>query len=275
MSRIEQAVLAARQQIAMLGDRSDALRIRVSEPRAAIPILFVPTVEELAWVYWPLWQDFSIEHQVAIYRPDLAALRDLGGRVAELEHAARTLAWERFALVAWSDAAAVAYPYAARHPAKVAALVTIGYPGRYRVFPGFRAVAHLASRNRFPPLPFREAVTRATVAAFLGDSMIRSRFIRANAAVSEPYYTLFRGSIAPMMLADHAQTIDRSEIATRTTAILGDADRTYRARPAMAWHAGRGMSSHTITGGGHFMPFTHTGRVVELIGSALVQRSGG
>jgi pimeloyl-ACP methyl ester carboxylesterase len=101
------------------------------------PLVFVPILEHLEFVYARQLQAFSHSRRVILYRRQEARRRpmDLGARVEELRRVLDALEIATADLLAHGDAAMVLFEFALRYPQRCRSLIIIAQGASYRIRP--------------------------------------------------------------------------------------------------------------------------------------------
>jgi pimeloyl-ACP methyl ester carboxylesterase len=101
------------------------------------PLVFIPILEHLEFVYAPLMRTFSASRRVIAYRRQESRTRfvSLAERVEELLHVLDALQLSCVDFVAHGDAAMVLFEFALRYPQRCRSLVIIAQGADYRIKP--------------------------------------------------------------------------------------------------------------------------------------------
>src|SRR6266567_4632295 len=101
------------------------------------PLVFVPILEHLEFVYARQLRTLSQTHRVILYRRQEVRTRPVGlvERAEELRQLLDTLGLERVDLVGHGDAAMVLFEFAVRYPQRCRSLVIIAQGADYQIAP--------------------------------------------------------------------------------------------------------------------------------------------
>jgi pimeloyl-ACP methyl ester carboxylesterase len=101
------------------------------------PLVFVPILEHLEFVYVRQIREFSQTHRVIMYRRREARTQPvgLGERVEELRQVLDALGLARVDLVGHGDAAMVLFEFAARYPRRCRSLIIVAQGADYQIAP--------------------------------------------------------------------------------------------------------------------------------------------
>lgn len=101
------------------------------------PLVFVPILEHLEFVYARQVRAFSQAHRVILYRRQETRTRPVGlaERTEELRQVLDNLGLECVDLIGHGDAAMVLFEFATRHPQRCRSLIIIGQGADYQIAP--------------------------------------------------------------------------------------------------------------------------------------------
>lgn len=247
----------------------DGTAIRVLDRGRGDPILFVPMVTELNFVYAAQVAEFQRDHRVILYEPRLSTTRPvtLDDRAAEIRAVLAALGVPSAHLVVWGDTGSAVYRLARTHPGRCRSIVFIGLADRYRFPPPYQflltALAHLPIERAVSARLFATVLGR-----FVGGTQIRPEWIAEKGAQVPGLAALFKFSIIPN-LRDHRPA--PGEVRTPCLVIAGDRDRIVSAAQARRMAALLpGASPATIRPGGeHFVNYVDDGFVNDAIRAFL------
>lgn len=201
---------------------ADGREIRVARFGSGAPLVCVPSVPEVDFVYMPQIRHLAERYEVIIYEPRLSRTERVGleERQAELLAVLDLVGSDPVHLLAWSDSGSIAYRAVQRRPERFCSLALLGLPDRY-VFPGpIHAFAQLLYRR-----PIDRTVPAVTLSAllarYLGGARFSRRWVFGEAQRIERLPQYVRHSILPLMLEHRA---DDSRVAMPSVVVGGDHD---------------------------------------------------
>jgi len=201
---------------------NDGTTIRVFDEGQGEPIIFIPTVPELHFVYASQLEEFSRDFRVILYDPRLS--RNSFVRVANRAHETnvlmQALGIQNAHIVAWSDAGSVAYHLAKMAPERCKSVMLLGLADKY-IYPQpwaflSRMLIGFPIENLVPHI-----VAATILAKFLSGEKVKSEWI-VRRALAIPRWTQYvKYSILPCMI-DHDPHAD--EISVPALEVCGDKD---------------------------------------------------
>lgn len=232
---------------------------------AGTPVICVPMIRELNFVYAPQLETLSQQHRVIAYEPTLSrsAHVSVDDRAQEICELLNALGLEQAHLLAWSDAGAPAYQFAKRWPERTGALAFLGLADRYRFPQPLQAGVRLLAK-----IPVEKVIPRFALAAilswYLGGPEAKRRWVYARARQIHQLPRLFKHSVLPNLL-EHLPVAD--EIASPAIVVYGDRDALVTVGQArrMAALIGEAAEMRLIPGGEHFLGYIHAHEVNETL----------
>ncbi|WP_141717949.1 alpha/beta fold hydrolase [Nocardia altamirensis] len=223
------------------------------------PIVCVPLLPELNFVYAPHIDALSADHEVVLYEPVVSrsCRITVEDRVRELRCVLDALGLDSAHLLAWSDAGAVAYRFAAAYPAHARSAALLVLPDRYRLRPPpMQAITTLLYRRPIERL-VPDAMVRLLLGYFLGGPGAPPRLLRTRAKQVPQFPRLFKHSMLPMFF-DHLP--EAGELHCPALLLSGDRSRIVTVDQArrMAELIGPGAEFRFVPGGEHFLGYIAT-----------------
>jgi pimeloyl-ACP methyl ester carboxylesterase len=238
--------------------------VRVLSVGDGIPIVCMPMVAELNFVYAPQLAAFSDEYRVVAYEPNLSreARVDTVDRAAELCRLLDALQIPAAHVVAWSDVGAPAYQFAKRWPERCRSLSLLGLADRY-VFPAPVQLGAVAL-NRWP---LERILPSIAMAAFLGQYLrgdhVKRRWVVRRARKVPQLSRLFKHSVLPNLL-DHMPHAE--EVNVPSLVLGGDRDVLVTKDQARRMAELLGSSTfECIPGGEHFLGYVNEREVNQAL----------
>lgn len=186
------------------------------------PIVLLPMISELNFLYAPQIQEFSTDYRVITYEPRLSRQQHVGiaDRASELLLLMNSLNLTAAHVVAWSDAGAAAYDFAKKWPERCRSVVFLGLPDRYKLPQPIQFLMRLL--RKFP----LERITPAWLLAYILAGYMRGPLVKrawvmeyATQIIQLPQ--LFKHSCLPNML-EHQPRF--GEIKIPSLVVCGDSD---------------------------------------------------
>lgn len=251
---IDQESITQSMQLVNLEDGS---AIKVFDKGKGEPIIFVPTVPELHFVYAPQIEEFSRDHRVILYDPRLSreSFVRVSDRSNEIILLMKALGLNKAHIVAWSDAGSVAYLFAKESPDKCKSAIFLGLADKY-VYP---EPLHALSRLLLN-FPIENSVPSSMIASilakYLGGTEIKPEWIKHRASAIPQLPRYFKYSILPCM-ADHQPST--GEVNISCSVICGDNDALVSVLQAqrMAKMLTQAGEAVIIPGGEHLLSYAN------------------
>ena len=253
---------------------SDGQTRRILSAGSGPPLLFVPMVAEVNFVWAPQLSEFSQDYRVILFEPLVSRTRTvtLEERAAEIRSVMDTLAIDWAHLVAWSDGGSAAYVFARTWPQRCQSIVLIGLPDRYQFpFPVgqlFFLFRHLPIERLTPAAMIRPFLVR-----FLSGALARRSFVREHVRRVPRLGAFVKYNLLPCLL-DHRPR--QGEVDIPALIICGDEDALLTSQQATRMGEllpqCRGIS--IVPGGEHFLPYTSPQVVNRLLRGFLDSLEG-
>jgi pimeloyl-ACP methyl ester carboxylesterase len=223
------------------------------------PIIFLPMIDELNFVYARQLREFGDDYRVILYEPRLSrkshfGVADRAGEVVALMDALRL---ESAHIVAWSDAGAGAYYLAKHWPQRCRSVVFFGLADRYR-FP--QPMQFLT--KMFASLPIEGMVPAGLLARilsrYLGGPQLKSSWVAQRAVLVPQLPRLFKHSVLPQIIEHQPTAGEIKDVPC--LAICGDNDALVTVEQArrMAKLLSGAGEAVIIPGGEHFLNYVHS-----------------
>ncbi|MDQ5822908.1 MAG: alpha/beta hydrolase [Chloroflexota bacterium] len=243
----------------------DGSSLEVFDVGRGDPVLLLPMIDLLNFVYAPQIEEFQSEYRTILYVPRLSDRRRVGipDRVNEALSLMQRLGIESAHIVVWGDTGSAAYYLAKHHPERVRSIVFIGLADRYKFPQPYQFLMQLLAR-----LPIESLVPSWLFAAILsrvvGGTQVKPRWIAMRAAKVPRLTRLFKLSILPN-LTDHKPM--PGEVHAPCLVISGDNDRIVSAAQArrMSRLLPNVRRTAIIPGGEHFISYIDSATVNGLI----------
>jgi pimeloyl-ACP methyl ester carboxylesterase len=243
----------------------DGSSIRVLDRGNGEPVVFVPMVTELNFVYAAQIAEFQTDHRVILYEPRLSTTSwvRLADRARELRSLLDALDVPSAHFVVWGDTGSAVYLLAREYPRLCRSVVFIGLADRYRFPQPYESLltmlAHLPIERTVPSRVFATLLGR-----FVGGTQIRPEWIAEKAAQVPQLTALFKFSIIPN-LRDHRPVA--GEVQVPCLVIAGDNDRIVSAAQARGMAALLPCAGPAVIrpGGEHFVNYVDDQFVNETI----------
>jgi pimeloyl-ACP methyl ester carboxylesterase len=243
----------------------DGRSLRVLDCGEGDPIVLLPMVTELNFVYAPQVVEFQSDHRVILYEPHLSSKTwvHVADRADEARCLLSALSITRAHFVVWGDTGSVAYRLAKDHPELCRSLVFIGLADRYRFAQPYGLLLKMLEH-----LPIERAVSSRVFAMllgrFIGGTQIKPDWIVQKATLVPQLTALFKYSIIPN-LTEHRPAA--GEVQAPSLVIAGDNDRIVspaqaRRMAALLPHADAAVIK---PGGEHFINYVDDTFVNETI----------
>jgi len=242
----------------------------VSRPVAAFgkgtPVIFVPMIQELAFVYVPQIIHLQERFQTIIYEPLVRhdSYLTIDDRVLELSTVMSTLGLERAHIVAWSDTGSVAYQFALQHAARCRSVAFLGVPDRYKL--PFPINAVMQTLGRWPVHQIVPAhVLHRVLAWFMSGPRVRRSDVLQMAKGIPNLSRLFIYSCLPNMVGHRPTMVD---LESPFVVVYGDKDPVVRPSQAKSFAMLMGHPEATcyIPEAEHLMPWSNP----DAVSSALL-----
>ena len=155
------------------------------------PIIFIPTVSELHFVYAPQLEEFGKDYRVILYDPELSrrSFVRVSDRAEEVKLLIKHLGVQSAHIVAWSDAGSVAYHLAKTSPELCRSVIFLGLSSSYKYPEPLYSLSQILLRfpieNVVPP-----GIIARILAKFLGGPEAKSEWIMQR-ALTIPQLTHF------------------------------------------------------------------------------------
>lgn len=240
-------------------------QVRILDQGAGEPIIFIPMMTELNFVYAPQIEEFSTDHRVILYEPHLSWESHVGirDRAREVITIMNGLGMTSAHIVAWSDAGAAAYHLAKTWPERCRSVVFLGLADRYRFSQPLqfftRILSILPVERLVPP-----SILARILARYLGGPQIEPSWV-ARRAVEMPHLPrLFKHSILPNL---HEHRPRAGEVKTTCLLIFGDCDALVSLQQAtrMARLLPKAGNLVVIPGGEHFLGYVNSDQVNRIM----------
>jgi pimeloyl-ACP methyl ester carboxylesterase len=222
-----------------------------------VPIIFVPTIDELNFLYIPQVNCLREQYQCILYEPRLSTIVriSLEDRTRELLLLADTLSIKNAHIIAWSDAGSVAYVLAKTRPEICRSIAFLGLADTYRFPQPLHSIAKVLDK-----LPLAYFIPGKIIAfmlsLFLGGDRIPPSFVRKRAQQIHSLTKLFKYSILPCML-DHRSIY--GEVHTPSLVACGDRDALVSVGQArrMAYLVPNAGEAAIIPNGEHMLTYAN------------------
>lgn len=231
------------------GDRP----IRLARFGSGTPVVCLPMITELNFVYYPHAEALADRHEVVLYEPALsrAGRISVADRARELR-AVLDILDEPAHLLAWSDAGSAAYYAGLRWPELLRSVAFLGLADNY-VFPQ-PLQAFAQSLDKWPLdklLP--TAALRLLLSHYLSGPRVPFRWVHAETGKIPQLRALFRHSILPCMLDHRPSAAD--DFTVPSLFLGGDRDTLVSTRQMKAMARHLGCEFTLIPGGEHFLGY--------------------
>lgn len=254
--------------------------IRLYDIGTGEPLVFVPMVQELNFVYARQLEEFAGDHRVILYEPRLSRRSHVGiaDRAAEVLALLDTLELPAAHLVAWSDTGAAAYVFAKQWPKRCRSVVFLSLADRYRFPQPLQALMSVLDRLPVEGLVPTFLLSRI-LGHYLGGQRVKPAWVAKDAGRIPQLPQLFKHSILPNLI-EHRPRAGEVNVPSLVVCGTDDALVTVAQAQRMARLLPNAAEAVIVPGGEHFLPYTNAEEVnhslrdfYELIGAAD-RRSG-
>jgi len=258
----DQKAIISMMRMVTLKDRST---LRVLDIGQGEPILLLPMIAELNFVYAPQIEGFQDDYRIILYEPRLSAEKRVGvaERVKEALALLSHFGIEDTHIIVWGDTGAAAYQLAKYFPNKCRSLVFIGLADKYR-FP--QPYQFLLQLLRHLPIEFlvSPSAFAALLGKFVGGTQVKPEWIVQRTAQVPDITRLFKQSILPNLFEHNPKV---GEVRVKSLVIGGDHDRIVSVSQArrMATLLPSVHSVVILPGGEHFVSYVDAATVNKVI----------
>lgn len=240
------------------------------------PLVFVPILEHLEFVYARQVRAFSQSRRVILYRRQETRTRPVGlaERAEELQHVLDSLGLEQVDFVGHGDAAMVLFEFAVRYPQRCRSLVIIAQGADYQIAPHpfiwflHELYARLPVEHFLPAWFLRRTVINyimakrnVVTARTLPRPLIEEQFRKI---AQWPF--VYRFSVIPVI---HSYDMrKRLDALTMPILLINRADDVLSPEPKTRWlaeHLPNCAGYHVIPGGERFFMYSEAEKVNPLI----------
>ena len=179
----------------------DQSKLRVLDSGQGEPILFLPMIKDMNFVYARQLEEFGVDHRVILYEPRLSRTSHFGvaDRAREAVDLMDALGIKSAHVVAWSDAGAGAYYMAKTWPERCRSVVFLGLADRY-TFP--QPVQFLTRVLAY--LPLEGTIPNWLLARILSQNLagprLKREWVAERAAQVPQLGRLFKHSVLPQII---------------------------------------------------------------------------
>lgn len=222
------------------------------------PIIFIPMITELNFLYVPQLEAFSSAYRVILYEPHLSCDFHVGiiDRAKETIALMDALRLESAHIVSWSDAGAAAYQLAKTWPERCKSVIFLGLPDKYILKQPTGFLMKILGK-----LPIEKLVPSRLLAHFLARFMkgpqVRHSWV-VQAAMEVPKLSrLFKHSCLPNMLEHNPSA---GEVKVPSVVISGDSDPVVSCEKAhrMARMLSENQNAVIIPEGEHLLGYVNS-----------------
>ncbi|MBX9827300.1 MAG: alpha/beta hydrolase [Xanthobacteraceae bacterium] len=230
---------------------------RIAVFGAGSPVIFVPMICELAFVYAPQMAVLQAQFKTILYEPRIRHDSSLHveERVAELMVVMRTVGVASAHIVAWSDTGAVAYRLASEHPDCCLSVSFLTVPDRYRLPLPIHFGMQVLRKWPLPRL-LPAFLLRQLLAYFMSGPTVRYREVVELARSVPDLSRVFVYSCLPNMM-EHMPTARPLHVPAMV--VYGDRDPVVRPAQAQALASlmGPRAKSWFVAEGEHLLPWSN------------------
>jgi pimeloyl-ACP methyl ester carboxylesterase len=243
----------------------DGSTLRVLDIGEGEPILLLPMIAELNFVYAPQIEEFQDDYRVILYEPRLSAKERVGvaDRVREALALLSHLGIDDTHIIVWGDTGAAAYQLAKYFPNRCRSLVFIGLADRYK-FP--QPYQFLLQLLRYLPIEFLVSppAFAAILGKFVGGTQVKPEWMVQRTTQVPDITRLFKQSILPNLIEHNPKA---GEVNVKSLVIGGDRDRVVSVSQAhrMATLLSNVHSVVILPGGEHFVSYVDAPTVNKVI----------
>jgi pimeloyl-ACP methyl ester carboxylesterase len=235
--------------------------IRLYDAGAGEPIVFLPMVQELNFVYARQLAEFASDYRVLLYEPRLSRRSRVGitDRAAEVLVVMDTLGLPAAHLVAWSDTGSAAYVFAKQWPERCRSVVFLGLADRYR-FPQplqtlMGVLAHLPVEGLIPTF-----ILAHILGHYLGGRQVKPAWVAEGAGQIPQLPHLFKHSILSNLM-EHRPRAGEVNVPSLVLCGTDDALVTVAQVQRMARLLPKAAEAVIVPGGEHFLPYANAAEV--------------
>lgn len=236
----------------------DQSKLKVFDSGSGEPIIFLPMVIELNFVYARQLEEFEIDHRVILYEPRLSRNSYFGvaDRAREVIDLMDALEIERAHIAAWSDAGAGAYLLAKNFPHRCRSVVFFGLADRYRFPQPLQFLTHALAT-----LPIERTVPSWLLAQILsrhlGGPQLKPKWVAERAAQVPQLARLFKHSVLPQLIEHQPVAGEIKDVPCLQ--ISGDKDLLVSVEQAqhMAQILSPSREAVIVPGGEHFLCYVN------------------
>ena len=261
------------------------LDIPVIDVGEGTPLVFVPILEHLEFVYARQIREFSQSRRVILYRRRETRTRPVGlaGRAEELRCILDSLGLECVDLIAHGDAAMVLFEFAIRYPQRCRSLIIIAQGADYQIAPHpliwllHEIFVRLPVEHFLPDWFLRRIVINYIVAhqtvseGDVHDSLQR-HLIEEQFRKIELWSFVYKFSVLPIIhYFDIREQLDQL---TMPVLLINREDDVLAPEPKTRWlseHLPNCVGYHVISGGERFFMYSQANIVNQLLEKFLLQ----
>ena len=208
----------------------DGVPVQVFDVGEGDPILLLPMIAELNFVYAAQIEEFVSDHRVILYKPRLSSRSHVGiaSRAKEAVSLMNRMGLESVHIIVWGDTGSAAYYLAKQWPERCKSIVFIGLADRYTFRQPYGFLLHLL---RIAPI---EALVPRRFFAwilgnFVGGTQVKPQWFVERASKVPDVTRYFKHSILPN-LTEHRPMA--GEVRVPCLVISGDSDGVVSAAQA-------------------------------------------
>jgi pimeloyl-ACP methyl ester carboxylesterase len=178
----------------------DQSKLNVLDSGQGEPIIFLPMIDQMNFVYARQLEEFKVDHRVLLYEPRLSRTKHFGvaDRAREAVDLMDALGIKNAHIVAWSDAGAGAYYMAKTWPERCRSVVFLGLADSYR-FP--QPIQFLTRMLAYLPLEYTTPswLLARILSQNLGGPQLKREWVAQRAAKVPQLGRLFKHSVLPQV----------------------------------------------------------------------------
>jgi pimeloyl-ACP methyl ester carboxylesterase len=264
-----------------------ALDVPVIDVGEGEPLVFVPILEHLEFVYARQIRTFSQSRRVILYRRHETRTRPVGliERAEELRSVLDSLGLACVDLVAHGDAAMVLFEFTVRYPQRCRSLIIVAQGADYQIAPHpliwllHELFLRLPVERFLPPWFLRRIVIDYIVARHAASNNGRTpslprRLIEEQFRKIALWPFVYKFSVLPVI--HYYDMRKRLGQLTMPILLINRADDVLAPEPKTNWLAGNLPNCagyHIVPGGERFFMYSQAGTVNQIMGKFLVMES--
>lgn len=236
----------------------DQSKLNVLDSGLGEPIIFLPMIDQMNFVYARQLEEFKVDHRVILYEPRLSRTKHFGvaDRAREAVDLMDALGIKNAHIVAWSDAGAGAYYLAKTWPERCRSVVFLGLADRYR-FP--QPIQFLTRMLAYLPLEYTTPswLLARILSQNLGGPQLKPEWVAQRAAKVPQLGRLFKHSVLPQLIEHQPVAGEVKDVPCLQ--ICGDDDPLVTVEQArrMASLPVNSREAVIIPGGEHFLGYVN------------------